>query len=53
MTTASVLGSFGGILNLYIGITFFAFVELLELLYKFIVTCIRRRKTRLNAGVAS
>ena len=33
MTLAGILGSLGGHLNLWIGITFFTFVEIVELTY--------------------
>ena len=46
-TIATALGSFGGILNLWIGITFFALIELVELIYNVTLVIIQHRK---NSG---
>ena len=45
-TFVSLAGSLGGILNLWIGITFVTFVEVCDLVYQLIAYGIKRCKTR-------
>ena len=45
-TFVSLAGSLGGILNLWIGITFVTFVEVCDLVYQLIAHAIRRCKTK-------
>ena len=48
VTVAQVFGSVGGNLNLWIGLTFFALIELVEMLYLCVMSSLRGRSDRVD-----
>ena len=52
MTVAQVFGSVGGNLNLWIGLTFFALIELVEMLYLCVMSSLRGRSDRVDVVTA-
>ena len=50
VTVQQVSGSIGGNLNLWIGLTFFALLELVELAYLSIASVLRNKKHKLHAA---
>ena len=50
LTSDGLFGNLGGLFNLWIGITFFTFVEILDLLYKICSDCCKKEGNSVSAS---